>query len=51
MKKKEGNSIRRQFLSGYNRLILVMCLLVAISLISLIRINQYYRVVSNSRNN
>ncbi len=51
MKKKEGNSIRRQILSGYNRLILVMCLLVAISLISLIRINQYYRVVSNSRNN
>ncbi len=51
MNKKKGKSIRKQIIAGYSRVILVMCLLVAISLISLIRISQDYRVVSNNRNN
>ena len=51
MKKKKINSIRKQILSGYRHVILVMCLLVAISLISLIQISRNYRVVSNNRDN
>lgn len=51
MKKKRNNSIRKQILSGYRHVILVMCLLVAVSLISLIQISRNYRVVSNNRDN
>lgn len=51
MKKKKNNSIRKQILSGYRHVILVMCLLVAVSLISLIQISRNYRVVSNNRDN
>ncbi len=51
MKKKKINSIRKQILSGYRHVILVMCLLVAVSLISLIQISRDYRVVSNNRDN
>ncbi|MCI8783075.1 MAG: HAMP domain-containing protein [Dorea sp.] len=51
MKKKKINSIRKQILSGYRHVILVMCLLVAVSLISLIQISRNYRVVSNNRDN
>lgn len=51
MKKKKVNSIRKQILSGYRHVILVMCLLVAVSLISLIQISRDYRVVSGNRNN
>lgn len=51
MKKKKVNSIRKQILSGYRHVILVMCLLVAVSLISLIQISRDYRVVSSNRDN
>lgn len=51
MKKKRNNSIRKQILSGYRHVILVMCLLVAVSLVSLIQISRNYRVVSNNRDN
>ena len=51
MKKKKINSIRKQILSGYRHVILVMCLLVAVSLVSLIQISRNYRVVSNNRDN
>ncbi len=50
-KKNKVNSIRKQILSGYRHVILVMCLLVAVSLISLIQISRNYRVVSNNRDN
>lgn len=51
MKEKKVKSIRKQILSGYSRVIWVMCLLVIISLISLIQVNKDYHVVSNNRNN
>ena len=49
--KKKIKSIRRQIISGYSKVILVMCLLVAVSLISLTRVSRDYHVVSNNRNN
>lgn len=49
MKKKKVNSIRKQILTGYKRVILVMCLLVVISLISLVQIGRDYHVVSDNR--
>ncbi len=51
MKEKKVKSIRKQILSGYSRVIWVMCLLVIISLISLMQVNKDYHVVSNNRNN
>ena len=51
MKKKKVNSIRKQILSGYRHVILVMCLLVVVSLVSLIQISRDYRTVSSNRNN
>ncbi len=51
MKKKGVRSIRKQILSGYSRVIWVMCLLVVISLISLIRVNKDYHTVSGNRDN
>lgn len=51
MKEKKVKSIRKQILSGYSRVIWVMCLLVIISLISLIQVNKDYHIVSNNRNN
>ncbi len=51
MKKKKVNSIRKQILSGYRHVILVMCLLVVVSLVSLIQISRDYRVVSSNRDN
>ncbi len=51
MKKKKVNSIRKQILSGYRHVILVMCLLVVISLVSLLQISRDYRVVSSNRDN
>ncbi len=49
MKKKKIDSIRKQILTGYKCVILVMCLLVVISLISLIQIGRDYHVVSDNR--
>lgn len=51
MKKKKVNSIRKQILSGYRRVILVMCVLVVVSLVSLLQISRDYRVVSSNRDN
>lgn len=51
MKKKKVKSIRKQIISGYSRVILVMCLLVVISLVSLVQVNRDYRMVSQNRNN
>ncbi len=51
MKEKKVKSIRKLILSGYSRVIWVMCLLVIISLISLMQVNKDYHVVSNNRNN
>ena len=51
MKEKKVKSIRKQILSGYSRVIWVMCPLVIISLISLMQVNKDYHVVSNNRNN
>ena len=49
--KKKSKSIRKQIMLGYSRIMLVMLLLVALSLVSLVRIEQSYRVVSRNRNN
>ncbi len=49
--KTKVKSIRQQILSGYLMIILVMCLLVAVSLISLMQINKDYRKVSDNRSN
>ena len=49
--KTKVKSIRQQILSGYLMIILVMCLLVAVSLISLMQINRDYRKVSDNRSN
>ncbi len=49
--KKKVKSVRQQILSGYLMIILVMCLLVALSLLSLVGINWNYQRVSNNRNN
>ena len=38
MNKKKVKSIRKQIMSGYSRVILVMCLLVVISLVSLVQV-------------
>lgn len=51
MNKKKVKSIRKQIISGYSRVIMVMCLLVVISLVSLIQVNRNYRIVSQNRNN
>lgn len=50
-KKKKIKTIRQQIMTGYSRVIIVMCLLVAISLISLVRVSQDYHIVSNNREN
>jgi len=51
-KKQKGvKAIRSQILSGYSRLIVVMLLLVAISLISLTRVNRDYHTLSEQRDN
>lgn len=49
--KKKVNSIRKQIMSGYIQVILIMFVLVAVSLISLIQISRDYRVVSDNRDN
>lgn len=49
--KNKVKSVRQQILSGYLMIILVMCLLVALSLLSLMGINWNYQKVSNNRNN
>lgn len=49
--KKKVKSVRQQILSGYLIIILVMCLLVALSLLSLVGINWNYKRVANNRNN
>lgn len=49
--KKRVNSIRKQIMTGYGRVIMIMFLLVAVSLISLLQIGRDYRVVSENRNN
>ena len=43
MNKKKVKSIRKQIISGYSRVILVMCLLVVISLVSLVQVGRDYR--------
>ncbi len=50
-KKSKSKSIRKQIMLGYSRIMLVMFLLVALSLISLVRIDQSYQIVSRNRNN
>jgi len=49
--KKKGKSIREQIMLGYVRIIVLMFLLVALSLISLGSIDRNYKIVSNNRNN
>ena len=49
--KNKVKSVRQQILSGYLMIILVMCLLVALSILSLLGINWNYHKVSNNRNN
>lgn len=51
MNKKKVKSIRKQIISGYSRVILVMCLLVVISLVSLVQVGRDYRIVASNRNN
>ncbi len=48
---KKDKSIRKQILSGYSRIIIIMFLLVVLSMISLIRINIDYQVVSHNWSN
>ena len=50
-KDSKGHSIRKQIMSGYRSVILIMCLLVVISLVSLIQIGRDYRLVSENRDN
>lgn len=51
-KKQKGvKAIRSQILSGYSRLIFVMLFLVAISLISLTKVNRDYHTLSQQRDN
>ena len=49
--KKEKNSIRKQILSGYLRIIIAVFLLVAVLLVSLFQIRQKYLSVSRSEEN
>ena len=49
--KKRSNSIRKQIMLGYSRIILVVFLLVALLLVSLFLIRRDYRAVSRSQDN
>lgn len=49
--KKKVNSIRKQIMTGYVQVIMIMFVLVAVSLISLFQISRDYRTVSDNRDN